>query len=68
MRLCSGLLSFALLASPLSAQPPTLTCPHNLGATNATAKLVSGKPHTIVIAVRDQTSDTVGLWRQSVHF
>jgi VWFA-related protein len=35
---------------------------------NATVKLISGKPHTIVIAVRDQTSDAVGLWRQSVHF
>ena len=35
---------------------------------NATVKLGSGKPHTIVIAVRDQTSDAVGLWRQSVHF
>jgi VWFA-related protein len=35
---------------------------------NATVRLGSGKAHTIVIAVRDQASDAVGLWRQSVHF
>jgi VWFA-related protein len=35
---------------------------------NATVKLDNGKPHTIVIAVRDQTNDAVGVWRQSVRF
>lgn len=33
---------------------------------NATVRLANGKPHTIVIAVRDQTSDAVGVWRQGV--
>jgi VWFA-related protein len=35
---------------------------------NANVKLTNGKPHTIVFAVRDQTSDAVGMWRKSVHF
>lgn len=35
---------------------------------HANVKLTNGNPHTIVFAVRDQTSDAVGMWRKSVHF
>jgi VWFA-related protein len=35
---------------------------------NAKVRLESGRPRTIVVAVRDKISDAVGLWRQSVDF
>ena len=35
---------------------------------NATVTVPSGKPATIVVAVRDQTSDAVGVYRQTVGF
>ena len=35
---------------------------------NATVKLRGAKPHTIVLAVRDQTTDAVGMWRQTIRF
>jgi VWFA-related protein len=35
---------------------------------NATVKLKGGNAHTIVLAVRDQTSDAVGMWRKTIHF
>jgi len=33
---------------------------------NASIQLPNGKPHTIVVAVRDLTSDALGMWRQIV--
>jgi hypothetical protein len=35
---------------------------------NATVAFGVGKPHTIVIAVRDQTNEAFGLWQQTVGF
>jgi hypothetical protein len=33
---------------------------------NAKVQLTSGKPHTIVVAVRDLTTDALGMWRHVV--
>jgi len=35
---------------------------------NATVAFGIGKPHTIVVAVRDQTNEALGVWQQTVGF
>jgi hypothetical protein len=50
-----------------SATAPSATSEGDL-IHDATVTLKSGTPHTIIVAVRDQTSDAVGMYRQTVGF
>jgi hypothetical protein len=33
---------------------------------NVKMQLSEGTPHTVIVAVRDQTSDAIGIWRKTI--